>query len=386
MKKNILITGPYLPDKSSGGPVKSLYNMVETLSEYYNFFIITGDRELNSNNCYKGVNIGEWNDVGKGKVLYVPRGDINKYIRKTIKEIDFDLIYASSFFAKPSIIIQILKWLNIIKKPVIVAPRGEFSTGALGIKSLKKRIYLFVYKLLRIHKKIVFTCTSENDKKDILKVIGDKTKIYIAGNIVNNDSNVKLKKIDKKPKEIKIVTLSRIARIKNIDYSLQVFKKLIENKVDFNSITFDIFGPLEDKKYYSECLNITNDINGKIEVNFRGPIDYGQVIEVLSDYHVFLFPTKGENFGHVIQEALLAGCPVIISDQTPWRDLKKLNVGFDIPLENKKKFIDAIKYYLYMDDKEYELASKKAYEYGIDRVKNQLAIKENVEMFDIEIK
>src|SRR4029077_18813526 len=52
----------------------------------------------------------------------------------------------------------------------------------------------------------------------------------------------------------------------------------------------------------------------------------------LSEHHFFFMPTANENFGHAIVEALLAGCPLITSDQTPWRELARRGVGWDLPL------------------------------------------------------
>ena len=36
---------------------------------------------------------------------------------------------------------------------------------------------------------------------------------------------------------------------------------------------------------------------------------------------IFLFPTRGENFGHVVAEALSVGCPVLTTPTTIWTDL-----------------------------------------------------------------
>ena len=47
---------------------------------------------------------------------------------------------------------------------------------------------------------------------------------------------------------------------------------------------------------------------------------------------LFFLPTRGENFGHVIAEALSVGTPVLISDQTPWRKLAAVGLGHDLPL------------------------------------------------------
>lgn len=43
-------------------------------------------------------------------------------------------------------------------------------------------------------------------------------------------------------------------------------------------------------------------------------------------------PTFNENYGHAIVESFVAGLPVVISDRTPWRNLEKINAGWDIPL------------------------------------------------------
>lgn len=380
MRKNVLITGPYIPGKHFGGPVKSLINMVETLNNEFSFYIATGDRDLGASTPYSSVDIGLWNEIGKAKVFYLPKGQEFKYILRIFKEIDFDLVYCSSFFEKKSILIQIMKWLRFIKKPVIVAPRGEFSPSAIKMKAKKKKVYLKLYKMLKIQNAIAFTCTSENDKRDILRVLGDNTTIFIAGNIVNYA--VVNKSLNHKEKgQLKMVTVSRIAPIKNIDYSLQLLKQISEIDFDFK-IYFDIYGPMEDQIYWNKCLSIIREIRDKVVVNYNGPLEYADVISQLSNYHVFLLPTKGENFGHVIQEAFLAGCPVILSDQTPWKELKEFNVGFDISLSNHNAFIKAIQYYLAMDENEYRKVSNQALEFGINKINNQTSIKEHLEMFE----
>ncbi|MBU3207626.1 glycosyltransferase family 4 protein [Clostridium algidicarnis] len=383
MKRNILIIGPYLPGKSFGGPVKSLYNMVETLGDNYNFYIITGDRDLNSNKQYESVKIGKWNQIGKANVLYVPNEENRKYLRHSISKIKFDIIYCSSFFAKMSILVQLLKFTKEINIPVIIAPRGEFSSGALEFKVFKKRVFLMLYKLFKINKLVYYTCTTKNDEKDIKSVLGQNIDIIIAGNIVNtNKSDNKL--IKKEKGCLEIVTISRVAHIKNIDYSLNLLKEISNSNIYLKKINFDIYGPIEDELYYKECLKIIHNVaDSRIKVRFMGIRDYDEIVDVLSQYHLFLFPSKGENFGHVIQEALLGGCPVIISDLTPWRNLEKLGVGFDISLSKPQVFIKKIVKFLGMDDKEYISYSNNAFKYGISKVKNQSAIIENKSMFEV---
>jgi glycosyltransferase involved in cell wall biosynthesis len=55
-----------------------------------------------------------------------------------------------------------------------------------------------------------------------------------------------------------------------------------------------------------------------------------------------VLPTLGENFGHAIFEALSAGRPVLISNQTPWHNLASQKIGWDISLDRPKEFVKAI--------------------------------------------
>jgi glycosyltransferase involved in cell wall biosynthesis len=88
------------------------------------------------------------------------------------------------------------------------------------------------------------------------------------------------------------------------------------------------------------------------------------VLRVLAQHHLFFLPTHGENFGFVIVEALLAGCPVLISDQTPWRDLQTKGIGWEFPLLERQRFREALQACIDMDQAAFSALSKQAWEYG----------------------
>ncbi len=89
----------------------------------------------------------------------------------------------------------------------------------------------------------------------------------------------------------------------------------------------------------------------------------------------------GENYGHAIFEALTTGLPVLISDQTPWRNLEQMKVGWDIPLQMKEKFVDAITQAAGWDQQQYTEWSESAYTYAKEYILKQGALAKYRQLF-----
>jgi glycosyltransferase involved in cell wall biosynthesis len=135
---------------------------------------------------------------------------------------------------------------------------------------------------------------------------------------------------------LRIVFLSRISREKNLDYALRILKKV---KV---KVVFDIYGPAENTIYWKECQELISQLPANVMVSYLGRVDANEVINIFSRYDLFLFPTGGEAYGHVIAECLTAGTPVLISTETPWRNMQDDGLGWDIDLTREDSFIEVI--------------------------------------------
>ena len=135
---------------------------------------------------------------------------------------------------------------------------------------------------------------------------------------------------------LRLVFLSRISPKKNLDYALQVLSK-IKCEVEFY-----IYGPLEDARYWQSCQALIRELPATMKVAYRGSVKHKNVAEKIACYDLFFFPTHGENYGHVIAESLSVGTPVLLSDQTPWRDLSDDGLGWDLTLKNIAGFVEII--------------------------------------------
>lgn len=363
-KKDILIiTGRYLPGYKDGGPVRSIKNLTDYLGNEYNFRILTADRDHRDLVPYPGVKINDWNRVGNADVFYLSGG---KFSFKTIREKakTADLVYVCGCFNDYSFITLFAKRIGQIDAPVVVAAMGLFSPLEFRRKYLKKKLYTEMLNKLGFFSKIFWSATSEMEINEIMQqVASDRDQFYIARDLPRKiDANLTIK--HKNQNQLEVVWISRISPKKNLLGTIDILKKVKQ------SVHFTILGPEHDSEYWTKCRARLKELPPHIQWDYLGYIDSEEVVQTLKNYHVFLFPTLGENYGHVILEALSAGCPCVISDQTPWQKLEENQAGYVLPLHQKDRFAAAIDRYAEMTEQEFQQASAAAYAYAV-RVSNQ---------------
>ncbi|QCT74503.1 glycosyltransferase family 4 protein [Macrococcoides canis] len=341
----LIITNFFLPGIKGGGPIKSLANLTEFLSDDFDIGVITKSKDFGESDNYKNIEVNKWIASKYYKVKYLEHMD-PKNIYKSIIEFNPDVIYINSLFASSSISVYILlRRLKNIK--IILAPRGELNPNALSIKSFKKNIFIKLIKCINLQKKVLFHATSVDEKNDI-KNIFKNSNIVVIKNLPSK-INRELSSINKIHNELRIISISRISKMKNIHYLLNLLTKIKSGKV-----TLDIYGPIEDIDYYEKCLSIIKNMRPNVTINFMGEIENKLVQVKLKEYDLFVSPTLGENFGHTIIESLQSHTPVLISNNTPWKDLESQNVGYDISLNNPDQFIEVINKLILMDSEDYK--------------------------------
>ena len=352
----------YLPGYKAGGQLRTVARIVEVLGEDIEFKIVTSDRDAGDGQSYTDIEL-VWNAVGNALVNYRdPRSRGFRALRDLIHNTPHDVIFLTSFFDfRFSIKSILLRYLKAIDSPIVIAPQGEFSPGALAIKRAKKRLFIFLVKRLGLYKCVLWKATSELEAEHIRREFGHDAEIHVAMDMPTIDTlNQHLpKRPRKQPGTIRLAWLSRISPKKNVDGALRILEKLN------GEITFDIIGPVSDPAYWRKCERIAANLPKNIRVNYRGIIEHHEVVQTLANYDLFFFPTHGENFGHVVPEALIAGCPVLMSDQTPWRDLTERGVGWDVALSEIDKFRSILTWAIEADHEEWSEWSARARAFGL---------------------
>jgi glycosyltransferase involved in cell wall biosynthesis len=363
VKKNILVFSDwYLPAYKAGGPVKSIAALGFHLKEEFNFYIITSNKDLFESQPYKTVKTNEWNILPNGEhVFYFSDEAFSlKNLKALLQETAYDAVYLNSFFSKRCTIYPLLlKKSGHIKKPVIIAPRGMLSSGALQLKSKKKSAFIALAKLFSLYKDLIWQATSVQEENEIKNIFG-------AGATILRVSNLSLPPIqqrieyNKQVNEVKICCVARISKVKNIRFALEVLQS-----IQTGTIIFDLYGPAEEADYYAACMELAAKLPENIHVSFKGDLQGNEVEQALKQYHLFFLPTLNENFGHAIVEAMQNGCIPLISDRTPWRNLQAQAIGWDIALDEKEKFVAAIQEVLAMPQTAFEERSKAIQQYAL---------------------
>lgn len=375
MKKVKVLTfsGYYLPGYKGGGPIKTIKNLIDQLGDELSFKIITSDRDIGDISPYSLVNYNAWNKVGNAEVFYIePRFIGYRQISKIISKQNYDVIYLNSFFSVQFSFVPMLM-AKAINKKVILGPRGEFSEGALSLKYQKKRMFIKLYKSLHLHRKTIFQASSDYEAEDIRKVLGSSVDIQIAEDIGSQEFALELPV--RTNNVFSMVFISRISPKKNLLLALQILQNVQQ------SVSYNIYGPIEDLEYWAECKAIIESLPRNVSVEYKGELYPDQVVKTLSKYDAFFMPTKGENYGHVIAEALCAGLPILIADTTPWRNLQELGIGWDLPLSNLNGFSDAINQLATMSFDDHHQMRKNVLAWAKNKFSQQDAIEANLAMF-----
>ncbi|MGR6331137.1 glycosyltransferase [Sphingomonas sp. XXL09] len=331
--EKILIPTPFFaPSFKAGGACKSLTNLVDSLGHQINFDVHCLNVDIDKTVISPPEHC---RNIGLSKVIYHSPSNFNWRMAKSCLE-GARLLYLNSFFA-PAFSLRfaaLRRWRRTM--PMLVAPRGELFGDALASKGSKKRAAIAAIRASGLYADAAWQASTPAEYEAIermtLRLGIAAPQIFIASDIANV-SRVAHRRTASKI--TRIIFLGRITPIKNLDFALRAVIGMSE------PCNFDIYGPIEDAAHWQDCLQLIKTAPDKHTISYRGPVAPDAVIPTLTDYDLYFLPSKSENFGHSIQEALTAGLPVLISDRTPWRDLETAGAGWDLPLD-QSTFTDAL--------------------------------------------
>lgn len=362
----LLITYPWFyPAYKAGGPVQSVKNTALAMAaEGTDVYILCSDKELDGSPI--DVKSDQWVDYDKRIKVYYNSSSASKgAINNIIWDLRPDVIFINGIYSLPYTIYPLLYNGNVRK---ILSVRGMLHPGALSQKSLKKRIFLTAFKLRGWHKKAEYHATAEDEAGYIRSHFGIDKKVWVVPNLPNVMQY--LPPAEKEMGVARLVSISLISPMKNILLVLRALQQVN------TKIIYHIYGPVKDPSYWEACKGLIQQMPSNVTVEYKGEVLPHNIHTTLKDYHYFVLPSKSENFGHAIYEALSSGRPVITSHNTPWNGLEAAYAGYNVNPEDITTFAGLIDTLAEENSNDYSkatLAARKYIEqqYNIDDIKAQ---------------
>lgn len=309
----VLQTIPYF-NKASGGPTSCTYQLVKGLVE-------------NGLNCDILSFLPKEDDILANDDFIHYLADDRKtplwFSKNLSNELSrnincYDLVHINTIWTWPSHI-AVTK-AKIAGLPIIISPHGMLYPQALKVSSWKKKIIgnWYVNKDLKIADCI--HATSEEEAKYI-REYGLTNPIAIIPNCLDI-ANYPQPRTTPNPIR-RIGFTGRLNPIKNIDLLLSAWHTLRDRTKNAELVIIGDGEPsyVKSLKNYAEQQQMTN-------VTFTGFLSGGALRDTVRSLDFQILPSKSENFGMVVPEALICGVPVIASKGTPWQSLEERECGW----------------------------------------------------------
>lgn len=381
----LVFTGRYLPGYKAGGILRNLVNTVDFLCDSFEFKIVTRDRDLGDAIQYLQIKTDTWQTVGNAKVYYLsPKSETFDSLKKLVTETQHSVIFLTSYFDPLTIKVLVNRRLGLSRSmPVIVAPFGEFAWASLGQKFLKKIVFIVVARLTRLYQGVVWRVSSAYEADDLVRWMSPKmSSIKITGDLPIKVAQLPSAKpvvsdTVSDPVALRVIFLSRISREKNLNVALSILRSVKA------SVVFDIYGPTENMSYWNECQVLISELPPNVKAKYCGNVLPSHVLETFGNYDLFLFPTGGEAYGNVIAESLTAGTPVLLSTETPWRDLEANGLGWDLDLSNLDAFVTVIENVALQSQSQRQQVRAAVRERALERLLKHDVLESNRRLFNI---
>jgi glycosyltransferase involved in cell wall biosynthesis len=218
----------------------------------------------------------------------------------------YDILHVHAWWNTVSVLGALIAFLR--RKPVVLSPRGTLSPYSFTSgNALAKRI---IHALLGtwLLRKSWLHVTSRREEKEIRRLAAMKKTVTIP-NLIRFPAFIP----DERPVDdrLRIVFFSRIDKKKGLDILVRALAKL--------SIPYEFcVAGMGGNGYPGEIRKLAAALG--VAIHWMDAVTGDAKYDFLAAYDLMVLPSRNENFGNVVVESLLAGTPVIVSDEVGLSD------------------------------------------------------------------
>lgn len=222
-----------------------------------------------------------------------------------------------------------IKFARRLGKPYVMQPHGFLAPERLKKSKWAKRIIGALIERPNLNRATAVIATAESEKRGIeqysirapIKIVplGLDTEALDAA--ARSPSLLLRLGLDLAKKTL--LYFSRLVPIKGLDLLAEAWAQLPELH---NAWQLLIAGP-DDRGYATEIQGLYSRMITDGSVIFSGPLYGNEKNALLKSVDAFVLPTRSENWGIAVQEALAAGLPVVCTKGAPWKVIADEGAG-----------------------------------------------------------
>lgn len=259
---------------------------------------------------------------------------------RTLYSISYNRLIFSGWEAKE---ITLASLLNRRKKNAVVIESSIIETKKSGIAWLLKKIAIkrmsIAYPSGQLQKKVL-EALSFNGRTVVTHGVG-------LSSFVHRDRPATLKR--KRNEPLRFIYIGRLSPEKNVEFMMDAFKNV----------------PYELLLIGDGVLRKQLEIHQRENIKFLGYINNEEVLNILASGDCFILPSLSEPWGLVVEEALISGIPVIVSNHVGCHgDIVNNRNGIVFDVNNQQSLIDS----LISMDLNYEQFASGAREYDANKM------------------
>lgn len=204
--------------------------------------------------------------------------------------------------------------------PLVTAPRGALAPPNLAHGWLKKRIFWHLAQHVTYRQAGLLHATSSEEHQH-LRQFGLTQPVKVVPNGIDVPDRLPAPR----PGDKRILLfLARVHPLKGLPLLLDVWRHLPATARagwEFHIAGPSALGHQQELEDFVRTHNLT-------DVRFLGPLYGADKWRAYAEAEIHIHPTKHENFGVVIAEAMAAGTPVITTTSTPWSGVHDHDCGW----------------------------------------------------------
>ena len=205
------------------------------------------------------------------------------------------------------------------KKPYMLSPHGMLEPRAFAVRRWKKAPVWRLWEKRVVENAAVIHCTSEAEACHV-RELGFRQPIAVIP--VGVEAPKEWKKEQTGGKERTVLFFSRIHPIKGLSELIDAWSIAWRD-----GWMLRIAGP-GDQDYIQVVERMAKRAAPSGSIKLSGASYGEEKWRAFRSADLFVLPSRSENFGNVVTEALVSGLPVITTTGTPWEALEEQGCGW----------------------------------------------------------